>query len=557
MVCVWLLAAPRAGSSGGTGSSSSGDESSSDDEETEVGGVPRVLPPPSALPAASDPVSAVLPATPPVDAGRWPQLTASLSTWSDAAAYVADGSFRGMLVGFLGRAAFTLLPATVRAIVKAPKAAARAAAAAAQASPGAARVGGGALSQVLRSVGSSASRNAGTMARYGVCIGAVVGVLRACVARDVIERKSGAKAATHPTDTNAKKREEARMRRVGLTSAACGGAALAAALAVLPGGGNESLRTPLALFTAVRALEAGVVAAAQSGFLPNIPHADTLLMMAASAQVCYAWVFRPETLPPHYLSFMDRHGGKPRFIVDAVAEVHRPVYDQADLSRVVEYHNHSIAAATAQLERAGATHLAPRPVNYEAVPSHLLSCSISHPGRSCINEFVTYFVRGVFMAVRVYLPVYALPLILFSRQSLLKDPVGTLLRSVRGVLRSSAFLSAYCAQAWLAVCCMRRWFGIVDGYITGPMAGLWGGAAVIYEKQGRRIELALYVLSQAFDSVVRMARVDGWASRAWPTSRIDGSCVLFGTSVAALLNVYLSKPEVLRPGYLRILDFAL
>ena len=40
----------------------------------------------------------------------------------------------------------------------------------------------------------------------------------------------------------------------------------------------------------------------------QIPHGDSLLFIVSSAQVMYAYVMRPDTLPPSYWNFIVRTG---------------------------------------------------------------------------------------------------------------------------------------------------------------------------------------------------------------------------------------------------------
>ena len=39
-------------------------------------------------------------------------------------------------------------------------------------------------------------------------------------------------------------------------------------------------------------------------------HGDTALMCLATSQIGYSWILRPSTLPPSYVHFLNRHGGR-------------------------------------------------------------------------------------------------------------------------------------------------------------------------------------------------------------------------------------------------------
>lgn len=37
-------------------------------------------------------------------------------------------------------------------------------------------------------------------------------------------------------------------------------------------------------------------------------HGDTLLMCLSTSQIGYSWIMAPDTLPPAYINFLNRHG---------------------------------------------------------------------------------------------------------------------------------------------------------------------------------------------------------------------------------------------------------
>lgn len=449
---------------------------------------------------------------------RWARLPrlSEVQGSLDVVLYALRGFGKGALAGILGRSAFGLIPvavAMVRQLLEGLGVA-------------------GKRTDRVRSIASilakAVVKNRGPALRFGCFAGVCVMVLRACVATMRVKLREAPDHRVHAGTVRA--------------YCAVAGIALGASLGVLPG--RVGTRSPLALFLFVRALEAGAVLSAKKGWVPKFEHADTALMMLASAQVCWAWVFQPDTLTPSYLRFMNHHGGQPRPIVDMVAHIHSPPAD-GDITSIRHIHAAVLAAPGA------------RPFDPN-VPSHALHCEVLHPGgASCSGHFVSFCLKGFQRAVKVYLPVYLIPLLTFGHKRLLADPVGSLTSSAKGIARSSLFLGSYCGQAWLAVCVLRQFFGNSNGWIAGYSAGLAGGSAVLYEKKGRRLELALYVLSQALESVRRIADRDGWSHLLWPVRGVDGSCVLFGASAAALLNAFLVSPTLIRSGYLRIIQSGL
>ena len=147
------------------------------------------------------------------------------------------------------------------------------------------------------------------------------------------------------------------------------------------------------------------------------------------------------------------------------------------------------------------------------------TCELRHPGQSCVVHISQFLYQGFLRAIKVYLPVHLLPLVMyelapvaqcgtgivpahvffwcalsFGHKRLLSDPAGSAKHAVFSIARSSAFLTSYCSSAWLALCIQRQWFGIRASWV-GFTCGAVGGSAVALEKKGRRVELALYVVA--------------------------------------------------------------
>ena len=46
-------------------------------------------------------------------------------------------------------------------------------------------------------------------------------------------------------------------------------------------------------------------------------HGDTVLMCVATSQILYSWIMMPHTLPPTYIKFLNRHGGRQQWHYNA------------------------------------------------------------------------------------------------------------------------------------------------------------------------------------------------------------------------------------------------
>jgi hypothetical protein len=77
------------------------------------------------------------------------------------------------------------------------------------------------------------------------------------------------------------------------------------------------------------------------------------------------------------------------------------------------------------------------------------------------------------------------------------------------------------------------------------IAGFCGGLTVILEKKNRRIELALYCLSQAVLSFYNC-----WHKWGFIPHIPNGNMLVFAASCAVIFHSYVNSPHSLRPAYL-------
>ena len=66
--------------------------------------------------------------------------------------------------------------------------------------------------------------------------------------------------------------------------------------------------------------------------------------------------------------------------------------------------------------------------------------------------------------------------------------------------RSSTFLSAYCTVAWLVPCILRNMRGFEKSWHY-QVNGFLSGMCVLMETKSKRIELAMYCLPRALESL--------------------------------------------------------
>lgn len=286
-------------------------------------------------------------------------------------------------------------------------------------------------------------------------------------------------------------------------------------------------RLPLALFMCVRALEVLGRVAERRGLVPNVPHVDAALMSVASAQVLWTWLFNREALTPSYRRFLDVQGGKPREALQGLQDL---------------FTRGAVDAVSVNAMRA---RLGAKPLPAAALRS---SCQVLHPlDASCSASFAQFWIRAFVRALRVYLPVYVVPALLFGFKRCLHAPLPTVRHVAVGVARSAAFLASYCSMGYGGVCLQEN---VVQArhHLVGAFAGALCGVTVMLEKKARRIELALYVLSHALESFYRT-----WWRKLGLRPVPHFESLLFCASVATILHTLEVRPELVRPSYRSLL----
>ncbi|XP_058183478.1 uncharacterized protein LOC131301295 [Rhododendron vialii] len=212
-------------------------------------------------------------------------------------------------------------------------------------------------------------------------------------------------------------------------------------------------------------------------------HGDSLLFSLACAQVMYAFVMRPESLPKSYQDFIQKTGPVARPVYKAVRDCCRG-------SRV------DVASLSAFLASKKGHNF----VKLEEFPS-IIPCSIIHPDT---NSCLAHNARAASATFRKTFPLYFsltfVPFVVLRLQKFMDAPVRTCWLAVKGAVRSTSFLSAF-VGIFQAVICLHRKVATKDHKLVYWVAGGMAALSVLLEKKARRGELALYVLPRAGDSL--------------------------------------------------------
>lgn len=212
-------------------------------------------------------------------------------------------------------------------------------------------------------------------------------------------------------------------------------------------------------------------------------HGDSLLFAFACAQVMYAFVMRPESLPKSYQDFIQKTGPVAQPVYKAVRDCCRgfPV-DVASLSAYLS-------------ERRNSNH-----VKLEEFPS-IIPCSVIHPDTSsCLAHNANATSATFRKTFPLYFSLTFVPFVVLRLQKFMDAPAQTCWHAVKGSVRSTAFLSAF-VGIFQGVICLHRKVASKDHKLLYWIAGGISALSVLIEKKARRSELALYVLPRAGDSL--------------------------------------------------------
>ncbi len=299
----------------------------------------------------------------------------------------------------------------------------------------------------------------------------------------------------------------------------CAGALVAQSVRVF----ESSTQTELALYLLVRALHGRTIAHVWPllpDSLANFQHYDVITMFLTGSQILYAIICAPLSHSPNYMGFLQSCTMLSRQTCEAIGAFHR---------------SHMTPGLVAAFE----SNPAP-PVNTDVMPR---LCEIVHlDGKdSCNVNMVKWMAKHMLrFSLPMYIPLKISTTVLFNSKGLVKRPLTTLTDIVVSGLRSSLFLTVYCAGPLRSICFTSQ-NSIRGGWKLGLIAGMTCALATFLEPKSRRLDLALYCCVHALRSVVLMLYHRGYLPRPrrwWTTA-------MHTAAVALLLQQYDARPETL------------
>jgi len=300
-------------------------------------------------------------------------------------------------------------------------------------------------------------------------------------------------------------------------------------------------RRSLALYALTRALQCGYNTAKRQKrwhfWGSDWQYGDALLFALSSAQVMYAYVMRPTTLPSEYFRFIQRTGPVEMETLELVQQVNRGL---------------PVSATTLQklLDRKPGI---PRDF---PLPTDIVPCRLVHANAdSCAVGAVLCFKRAFQKTFPLYLSLFIVPGVVIHFKRFLRAPFRTLARSTLNATRSNCFLASF-VTLYLSLVCLHRRVVAKDHRFIYYLAGLGASVTILLEPKSRRsgthrnllwlsrygidrmgtfmrVELALYVLPRAIDSLAMILHDRGICS-----GFKYGEVALFSASMSVMMYCY-------------------
>ncbi|KAI0677684.1 hypothetical protein C8Q78DRAFT_960400 [Trametes maxima] len=337
---------------------------------------------------------------------------------------------------------------------------------------------------------------------------------------------------------------------------------------------KQSRRVGIAQQMFVRGLQGSFNAMSnRHGF--KIPHGDVIVFTLCCGQIMYAFLMRPDTLPPSYNRWIQVASKVPSDAVNLNLTLVREGYFRPeDMEHVMKYPRITPSNYAYLADRVAKARL---PEGLRTFGPHVVPCEAVHPDiDSCITVQVAHFWEVFRWMLPIYGALHFIPMMLFRRKTFLQRPSRMLLRALLGTARSSAFLGAFViiyqsffcakhnlyhkflslrasqAQTLLAALVKRLppWVGeILVSKFSFFLGGLLSGLSLFVEEKRRREELAMYVLPKGLESAWVMARGKGWV---FGMGRY-GEALLTAVGMGMVMSTYQNDPQHLSGLVRRIL----
>ncbi|KAK3823291.1 MAG: hypothetical protein J3Q66DRAFT_279899 [Benniella sp.] len=174
-------------------------------------------------------------------------------------------------------------------------------------------------------------------------------------------------------------------------------------------------------------------------------------------------------------------------------------------------------------------------------------CALLHPLTPCTGHAMDVITGEFGRAAKMYGTLNLIVTLVFHHKKLATNPNEVVHRYIKSTLRSCLFLTVYVLNAFYTPCVLRRVLKKESLFIY-IFNGLLSGLAVLIEAPGRQMELALYCLPRALETVWNMM-----LKRGMVRNIRNGDVMLFSASMGVLMTLYQNDPGVINEHYLTVL----
>lgn len=292
---------------------------------------------------------------------------------------------------------------------------------------------------------------------------------------------------------------------------------------------NPSDRRTVSLYALARAAQCGYNLLKSRGMWhfwgSDWRHGDSLLFSLATAQIMYAYVMRPESLPDSYYKFILRTGPIDAVVLQNVRAMNRGRL--IDSQKLLSYVQKVNPATTIK--------------SISDTPS-ILPCEVLHPHcDGCVKNGVGVFFDVAKKISPVYAALSSVQHFVLSFWKFLAEPEQKMLKILSSTFNSTLFLSVL-VSAYQLIICMQRKLVTKDYRFIYWVAGFFSGFSILLEEKHRRSELALYALPRAIDSLYSILY-----DRKWLGSFKHGEYVLFSLCTASIMYCFEDERKSMSP----------
>ncbi|KAF9946965.1 hypothetical protein BGZ65_009250, partial [Modicella reniformis] len=276
----------------------------------------------------------------------------------------------------------------------------------------------------------------------------------------------------------------------------------------------------------------------------------TVVMSLTASVILYSCVLEPTAMPVSYWKFIMTQSGLPQ----KFGPMYVPLLDifrsqfhlLRELPRGVE--NINIPAGVSSRDFV-AENISPNIATL--FPSHVHHdfqlCALLHPLTPCTGHALDVITGEFGRAAKMYGTLNFIVTLVFQHKRLLNNPKEVAYRYVQSTLRSCLFLTVYVLGAFSTPCVLRRILRKESLFIY-LFNGILSGLSVLIEAPGRQMELALYCLPRALETVWNMM-----LKRGMVRNIRNGDVMLFSASMGVLMTLYQNDPSVINKHYLTVL----